>query len=436
MRIRLTSLLALTLLVCCTLPAQPDRRTPGKPADALESGTTIHLGIDVLKARGFPHMAGKRVGLLTHPAGVNRRGQSTIEVLRHAPQVNLVALFGPEHGIYGDERANVPIQDRTDPRTGLPVFSLYGATRRPTRQMLERIDLLVIDLQDLGVRSYTYASAMRYAMEECFRYGVEVMVLDRPNPIGGRKVDGPPLDERWMSYVGAFRVPYVHGLTIGELARIAHAVPGWMEIEDATRSRGVLHVIPMRGWNRSMMWPDTGLSWVPTSPSIPDLSAAMGYAMTGLGTQLGGFRHGFGTRYPFRMLQYSGRSPEEIKRALRQREIPGLDYKIVRWTASDGRRHRGVYVIVTDWNTVRPTEISFHMMQIAAEWNPGRRNPFAAATSAEADLFNKHVGSTEWWNALTTQGARVPVRSFVERWQYAAQEFREWSRQFWLYPER
>jgi uncharacterized protein YbbC (DUF1343 family) len=232
------------------------------------------LGIDVLEAQGFATLAGKRVGLLTHPAGVNRFGVSTIDVLRRSPKVRLVALFGPEHGIYGDEAAEIQIADRVDKRTGLPVYSLYGKHRKPTKAMLKGLDALVIDLQDVGSRSYTYVSCMRYAMEACFEEGVEVVVLDRPNPLGGLKVDGPMLDSEWMSYVGAFRVPYVHGLTIGA----------------------------MRGWRRSMRWPETGLRWVPTSPMIPDFSAAVGYAMTGLGTYIGGFRHGVGQRYPFRGL--------------------------------------------------------------------------------------------------------------------------------------
>jgi uncharacterized protein YbbC (DUF1343 family) len=213
----------------------------------------IYLGIDVLEQSGFRAVAGKRVGLLTHPAGLNRRGKSSIDVLRGAPNVRLVALFGPEHGIYGDEKANVPVDDKIDPRTGLPVYSLYGQYRKPTAKMLTGLDALVIDLQDVGVRSYTYVSCMRYAMEACFENGVEVIVLDRPNPLGGLKVDGPPLDRQWRSYVGAFFVPYVHGLTIAELARIAKHRPGWMETSDTIRQQGKLTIVPMQGWRRDML---------------------------------------------------------------------------------------------------------------------------------------------------------------------------------------
>ncbi len=394
-------------------------------------GANLALGIDVLAEGGFAPLRGKRVGLLTHPAGVNREGVSTIQVLHRAPAVQLVALFGPEHGIYGDEKANVPVLDRIDPSTNLPVFSLYGQYRRPTAAMLDRIDVMVIDLQDLGVRSYTYVSCMKYVIEECFKAGKEVIVLDRPNPIGGTKVDGPPLEKRWMSYVGAFQVPYVHGLTIGELATMAKQKPGVLDVPEAVRRQGKLSVIPMRGWRRSMQWPETGLRWIPTSPAIPDLSAAMGYSMTGLGTQLGNFRHGYGTLYPFRLLQYTGRSPEDIAHVLKARRIPGVDFKILTFE-QNGQQHRGVYVVVTDWNLARPTEVSFHMMAVASEW--GDRNPFAAATAAQKDLYLKHVGDTAWWEEITSRGAQADVRAFVERWSRQALAFQKDSRAWWLYP--
>ncbi len=413
-RIRLLrSLLALCLLGCLHAEA-----------------ASVAPGIDVLEAKGFTQLRGQRVGLLTHPAGVNRHGESTIDVLRRAPEVNLVALFGPEHGIYGNERAEVPIDNKIDQRTGLPVFSLYGKYRRPTPAMLNLIDTLVIDLQDIGTRSYTYVSSMRYAMEACFEAGKTVVVLDRPNPLGGLKVDGPPLDPEWESFVGAFPVPYVHGLTIGELATMAKDKPGVLKIEDSIRRQGRLIVVPMQGWRRTMQWPQTGLDWIPTSPAIPDLSAAMGYPMTGLGTQLGRFTHGYGTIYPFRLLQYPGKSPEEIADELNRRSIPGLRFQVISFTER-GAPRRGVFVVVTDWSRLRPTELSFHMMQLACAWSAG--NPFAEARESVQGLFNKHAGSTEWWQALTRDGADVNVHAFVRRWEQEATRWQRESRRWWLY---
>jgi uncharacterized protein YbbC (DUF1343 family) len=395
----------------------------------LLQANSIHLGIDLLEESGFRAVAGKRVGLLTHPAGLNRRGESSIDVLLRAHNVRLVALFGPEHGIYGNEKANVPVDDKIDPRTGLPVYSLYGKYRKPTAKMLTGLDALVIDLQDVGVRSYTYVSCMRYAMEACFENGVEVVILDRPNPLGGLKVDGPPLDREWRSYVGAFHVPYVHGLTIAELARIAKHTPGWMETPEHIRKNGKLTVIPMRGWRRDMLWTKTGLRWVPTSPYIPDLSAVLGYAMTGLGAQEGGFSHGIGTPYPFRLLRYKGKSPEQIKAALESKRIPGLGYRIVKTQSAAGAPLSGVYVSVTNWSQARPTELSFHMMQLAASWSSS--NPFAASKNPR--LFNKHVGSTAWWNEINQRGAKARVNVFVDQWAQQAKSFQRKAKRFWIY---
>lgn len=397
---------------------------------AIFGAETIHLGVDTLEKSGFRAISGKRVGLLTHPAGVNRKGESSIDVLRRAPNVRLVALFGPEHGIYGDEKANVPVDDKIDSRTGLPVYSLYGKYRKPTDGMLRGLDALVIDLQDVGVRSYTYVSCMRYAMEACFENDVEVVILDRPNPLGGLKVDGPPLDRKWRSYVGAFQVPYVHGLTIAELARMAKHIPGWMDTPDPIRKRAQLTIVPMQGWRRDMLWTDTGLRWVPTSPYVPDLSAVLGYAMTGLGAQEGDFSHGIGTPYAFRLLRYKGKSPAQVKAALEAKKIPGLRYRIVQTQNAAGASLSGVYVSVSDWNRVRPTELSFHMMQLAAAWS-NRGNPFAQAKNSA--LFNKHVGSSAWWAEISQAGARARVDLFVDRWTQQAEAFQSQARRFWIY---
>jgi uncharacterized protein YbbC (DUF1343 family) len=396
---------------------------PARPA-------RIQLGIDVLAAGGFRELRGKRVGLLTHPAGVNRLGQSTIDVLKQSPQVHLVALFGPEHGIYGNEKANVPVDDKIDPRTGLPVYSLYGKYRRPTPEMLARIDTMVIDLQDIGSRSYTYVSCMRYVIEECFTAGKEVIVLDRPNPLGGLKVDGPPLDEKWMSYVGAFQVPYVHGLTIGELAKMAISKPGVLKIPDSIRRRGRLKVISMSGWRRSMMWSHTGLKWVPTSPAIPDLSAVLGYPMTGLGAQLGSFSHGYGTHLPFRLIQHTGTDPETISKALTARAIRGLSFPVIPFEVK-GNPRRATYAQVTNWAALRPTELSLHMMALACQWNP--TNPFAAAASSQQGLFNKHVGDERVLNLLIQKGSGLPIQSLLADWDAYCRQFAAQSRAFQLY---
>jgi uncharacterized protein YbbC (DUF1343 family) len=412
-------------------PPPPVVVRPKPPEPEQEILPPVMLGIDVLQADGFAAIAGKKIGLLTHPAGVNRRGESTIEVLRHAPRVKLVALFGPEHGIYGDEKAGQLVGDSVDPRTGLPVYSLYGKNRKPTPAQLKGLDAMVIDLQDIGVRSYTFNVVMRYTMEACFENGVEVIVLDRPNPLGGLKVDGPSLDPEWMSGVGAFRVPYVHGLTMGELARMAKDAPGVLAVPDRVRAKGRLTVIPMHGWTRSMRWPDTGLRWMITSPNIPNFEATAGYAMVGLGCEQTGWTWGVGTFYPFRGIGYPKKTPEQIIAELDQYHIPGIRLEKTQGVGRDGKVIGGVYVEITDWDAWRPTELSFYMMKTAAKWSP--RNPFAALNPADARSFNIHVGSTAWFNALKRDGARVDVVAFRKNWAERAAIYQQQSRKYWLY---
>ena len=389
------------------------------------------LGIDVLVTQNFAPIAGKRVGLFTHPAGVNRFGVPTVEILRRAANLKLVSLFGPEHGIHGDRPAGENIPDVVDQRTGLPAYSLYGKVKRPTKAQLKDIDVFVIDLQDIGVRSYTYATWMRYAMEACFEAGVEVVVLDRPNPLGGLKVDGPTLDRELMSDVGGFRVPYVHGLTIGELARMAANSPGILNIPENVRLRGKLTVIPMRGWHRAMRWPETGLTYVPTSPYVPDFAACVGYAMTGLGCQIGAFTHGVGTQYPFRGLFYTGKAVDAIQRELEALRLPGLSFRKVSALKPNGQAAIGVYVEVTDWDDWHPTDLSFHLMRLACKFSG--TNPFAKATPAETRTFNIHTGSAELWKALRRDGAKVDIEGFIADWRKRDAIFQQASRKFWLY---
>ncbi|GHB95467.1 DUF1343 domain-containing protein [Cerasicoccus arenae] len=390
----------------------------------------IDLGIDTLRESGYAKLQGKRVGLLTHPAGVDKYGRPTWKVLADAPEVNLVALYGPEHGIDGHAAANEYVAHTTHGPTGLPAYSLYDKHRKPSPEMLNSIDIMVIDLQDLGVRSYTYVSAMKKAMEACFEQDVEVMVLDRPNPLGGLKVDGPPLDPQWKSYVGEFLVPYVHGMTIGELAIMAKKQPGVLDVSDETRRKGKLLVVPMGGWKRSMLWPDTGLKWVPTSPAIPDLSAAMGYSMTGLGTYVGDWRHGVGTQYNFRLLTYPGRSPAFIKRALEAERIPGLGYELTDGKTTRGASVPGVYLTVTNWQALDPCAISAYMMRLACQWSPS--NPFANIGEKRRG-FLIHMGDPAWLDELSTRGANARVELFLQEWSRQAKAFQQRSQAYWLY---
>jgi uncharacterized protein YbbC (DUF1343 family) len=313
------------------------------------------------------------------------------------------------------------------------VHSLYnGVSHKPTRLQLRGLDAVVIDLQDIGSRSYTFVSAMKTCMEGCFENGVEVIVLDRPNPLGGLKVDGPPLDPQWTSYVGEYRVPYVYGLTMGELARMAKEAPDVLKIPEAARANGRLTVIPMRGWQRSMRWPDTGLTWIPTSPYIPDFSAVEGYAMTGLGTERGGFKNGIGSAYPFRGISYHGIRLDALERELKALQIPGIDFRRVSvFDPKTGKPELGLYVEITDWDLWRPTELSLYLMKLACKFDA--RNPFANATPSEVRSFMILMGSTQFYNDLAAHGAHVDVEAYVRAWEAKNSVYQQQSRRFWIY---
>lgn len=423
---------ALSASHCSDAPPPPSASKPKPALTAPTPKTTaVMLGIDVLEADGFAAIRGKRIGLLTHPAGVNGRGESTIDVLRRAPDTKLVALFAPEHGLYGTEKAAVKFGDTRDARTGLPVYSLHGDNRRPTPAQLKGVDALVIDLQDIGVRAYTFSVVMRYAMDSCFQYGVEVIVLDRPNPLGGLKVDGPLLDSSLRSGVGAYPIPYVHGLTMGELARYAAGTPGVIDVPELQRIAGRLTVIPMRGWRRSMRWPDTGLTFFPTSHYIRDFDAVMGFAMVGLGCEYSGFRHGLGTPYPFRLLRFDKVNPATLEKDLNQLNLSGLAFQTISTRDGAGKPVVGVRVDVTDWDTWNPTELSFQLMRLACRYDPP--NPFAKLNGTDTDLYNKHVGSLSWWSALRRDGAGVSLEVWRSRWAEDARAFQKQSQKFWLY---
>src|ERR1700689_5934934 len=261
--------------------------TPSSPAQAAEHTQT---GIDVLEQQNFVPLRGKRVGLITNQTGVDSRGRRTIDVLAHADGVKLVALFSPEHGIAGQLDAKVG--NATDPVTGLKIFSLYGDTRRPTDQMLQGLDALVFDIQGAGVRFYTFITTMGYSMEAAAQHKISFFVLDRPDPLGGEKIQGPMLDPSRISFVGYFRLPVIYGMTFGELAKMFNA----------ENNLGLdLHVIAMKNWRRSETFDQTGLTWIPPSPNLRTLNEAFLYPGVEI-LQPAGVSVGRGTDTPFEQL--------------------------------------------------------------------------------------------------------------------------------------
>lgn len=304
-------------------------------------------GIDVLVEQNFAPLRGKRVGLITNHTGRARDGRSTAAILRAAPGVELVALLSPEHGLAG--RLDDTVPSGTDPETGLAVHSLYGETRRPTDEMLRGIDALVFDIQDAGVRFYTYITTMAYAMEEAARRGIGFYVLDRPNPLGGERIEGPLLDPDKLSFVGYFPLPVVHGMTVGELARLFNA---------ENKIGADLHVVAMDGWRRSDTFEVTGAEWIAPSPNLRSLDAAVLYPGVEL-LQAAGVSVGRGTDTPFELFGAPWIRAADLAAYLNRRYVPGVRFVPIRFTPRDGLHRgalcQGVAVVITDRASVHAT---------------------------------------------------------------------------------
>ncbi len=339
------------------------------PADAKDAA--VQNGIDVLIADDFSLLAGKRVGLITNPTGVTRDLRSTIEALHKSGKVKLVALFGLEHGVRGNVHAGDKINDSNDPATGLPVYSLYGKTQKPTPQMLKGIDALVYDVQDIGCRSYTYVSSMADAMEAAAENGVRFVVLDRPNPLTGNRIEGRPLDLKYKSHVGYFPIPYIYGMTCGELAKMING-EGWL----AGGIKCDLTVVPLKGWRRDMWFDQTGLLWVPTSPHVPRADTSMFYAATGIMGELQVVSEGVGYTLPFELAGGPFvENAEAFADELTRRKLPGVQFRPTYFTPYymdhvKGKACGGVQIYITDRDSVDLTAIQFHVMDAVRKLYP------------------------------------------------------------------
>jgi uncharacterized protein YbbC (DUF1343 family) len=348
-------------------------------------------GIEVLKSENFEPLKGKRVGLITNPTGVDNELRSTIDLLNEAPEVNLVALFAPEHGVRGDVTAGAKVATTVDEATGVKVFSLYGSTRKPTTEMLANVDVLVYDIQDNGCRSYTFISTMGLAMEQCAKLGKEFMVLDRPNPLGGNKVEGLITENDCLSFVSRYPIPYLYGLTPGELAQL---LVGEKMIASADKLK--LTVVPMGNWHRNMSFAETGMPWVLPSPHIPSAETAVYYPATGIVGELEYLQIGVGYTMPFRTFAASWIDGKKLADALNALQLGGVSFRPIHYRPyygfSKGVDVSGVEVFVTDFDAAELTLIQFYVMQEIARLYPTHKAS-VAASSARFDMFDKVVGS-------------------------------------------
>jgi uncharacterized protein YbbC (DUF1343 family) len=372
----------------------------------------VELGIDVLQKNNFDLLRGKRVGLVTNQTGVNSEGIKTRLLLKK--NVRLVALYTPEHGLDGTEKAGVEVRSRRDPLTGLTAYSLYGDTRKPTTQMLAGIDVLVYDMQDIGCRSYTYISTMGKCLEACAEQGKEFLVLDRPNPLGGDRVEGQGIDPKWISFVGQFPIPYVHGMTVGELALMANS-KGWMG------PKANLQVVKMRGWNRQMTWPMTGLRWVPPSPNIPNEMSPNYYVITGeVGELAAGLDQGLFSPRAFQVLGAHWVKPQ-MTTYLRAK-CEGIRVDPTTTASGPG--------VIYHANPAGGGDLAAAALYTLAECNKESRGLiFTQASKSKINLFNKVYGS----DTIRRDLALKRPEQIVASWKPFLDHFRSERQPYLLY---
>jgi uncharacterized protein YbbC (DUF1343 family) len=381
------------------------------------SAADFQAGIEVLLHDRLDLVHGKNVGLITNPTGVNRELVSDVDLLVHTPGVHLVALFGPEHGIRGAQQAGASVGSGRDPITGLPVYSLYGKTRQPTPAMLKGVDVLVFDIQAVGARFYTYLYTMADAMKAAAAARIPIIVLDRPNPIGGTAVQGPVLDRKFASFVGEYPIPLRYGMTIGELAEF---------FNNQFHIGADLTVVKMRGWTRSMYYDDTPLQFVMPSPNMPTETTALVYPGMGLveGTNVS---EGRGTTRPFELAGAPWIDAERLSRVLNDKHLAGVRFRPVHFTPTfskyEGKPCNGVEVHVMDRDAFNPVVVGLNVIATVHDLYPRQ---FAFNASG----FDRLVGN-DWVRQDIEKG--IPVSEMQRRWKADLSQFEKVRLKYLLY---
>lgn len=388
----------------------------------------IFLGIDQIFTPSFQHLLkGKKIGLITNHTGVDSQGSSTIKLFKDRQKqldYQLVALFAPEHGLKGIQYAGELVPTLFE---GVPIFSLHGETRRPTKKMLSGIDTIVYDIQDLGSRSYTYITTLFYIMEEAAKEKIQVVVLDRPNPLGGLLVDGPMLEESMRSFLGYINVPYCHGMTVGELA---------LYFNKEYHIECDLLVVPMKGWNRKMSFRDTGLDWTPTSPQVPEAETAFFYPTTGILGELQIVNIGIGYSLPFKLIGAPWIDAETFALKLNEQKFPGVRFQPFHYRPFFGRfageTCHGVLIVITDPAQYLPVTTQYLLIGVLKALYPKEFQEGLSKASERFHMFNK-VNGTEQILQIIQQHQYIiwRLRSFhkEERSHYLAKR-----KPYLLYP--
>jgi uncharacterized protein YbbC (DUF1343 family) len=386
----------------------------------------VKTGIEVLRDNNFKILQGKRVGLITNPTGVDSQLKSTVDILNEAPGVKLVALYGPEHGVRGDVHAGDKVETTIDKQTGIPVYSLYGKTRKVNAEMLKDVDVLVYDIQDIGCRSYTYISTMGLAMEAAAENNIEMVVLDRPNPVGGLKVEGNLAEDKFISFVSQFKIPYLYGLTCGELAKLLNG-------ENMLKVPCKLTVVPMKGWKRRQTFDQTGLPWVLTSPHVPHATSSFYYAASGILGEFSFMSIGVGYTLPFQLFAKDSIDASALCQRLNELRLPGVLFRPIYlkpfYAVGQGKNYSGVQFYLTDYKKARLTEIQFYVMQVMAELYPDKKC-FGPDTEKRYDMFDKVCGSDQ---IRLLMSKNMKVEDMLPYWRKDEAAFQQLSKKYYLY---
>jgi uncharacterized protein YbbC (DUF1343 family) len=390
------------------------------------AASKVKTGIEVLRENNFKILQGKRVGLITNPTGVDSQLKSTVDILNEAPGVKLVALYGPEHGVRGDVYAGDKVETTIDKQTGIPVYSLYGKTRKANAEMLKGVDVLVYDIQDIGCRSYTYISTMGLAMEAAAENNIEMVVLDRPNPVGGLKVEGNLAEDKFISFVSQFKIPYLYGLTCGELAKLLNG-------EKMLGTQCKLTVVPMKGWKRRMTFDQTGLPWVLTSPHVPHATSSFYYAASGILGEFSFMSIGVGYTLPFQLFAKDSIDASALCQRLNELHLPGVLFRPIYlkpfYAVGQGKNYSGVQFYLTDYKKARLTEIQFYVMQEMAALYPDKKC-FGPDTEKRYDMFDKVCGSDQ---IRLLMSKNMKVEDMLPYWRKDEAAFQQLSKKYYLY---
>jgi uncharacterized protein YbbC (DUF1343 family) len=384
----------------------------------------VRPGVEVFLANPPAAIRGKRVGLITNQTGIDRQRRTTIDLLAASPHVKLVALFSPEHGIRGI--AETTVASSTDEKTGLPIHSLYGETFKPTTQMLDGVEALIYDIQDLGVRQYTYESTLALAMQAAAEKKIPIVVLDRPNPVTGTIIEGNILEAAFQSFVGIYPVLSRHGMTLGELARMYNA---------EQKIGADLSVIPVEGWNRDMWWDETALPWVNPSPNIRRLDAAVHYPGT-VFIEAINVSEGRGTDMPFEQIGAPWLKNQEVVTAMNAMNLPGVRFETVEFRVAEtarkypGETLKGVRFILTDRDTYRPLAATLLMIDVIRKLHPNDFQWRGPNTREPGMLtIERHGGTTQLKEAIEAG----TLRALLQRWEQDQKAFQQKRAPYLLY---